>query len=132
MDLSYRFSRRKIPRGFSYPMKRSMLDAVIAAGGIQSVASVVFYFKRAPESLFTVSYTGEQNDGILDPGTFSIWIYAVPSIERSGVQESIMRSVIPAALDWIVEIGHAGNVRRMGNHYFAARLIDGEALIRRD
>ena len=132
MDLGYRFSRSKVPRGFSYPMKRSVLDAAIAARGVHSVASVVFYFQRGPESILTVTYTGEQNDGILKPGTFSIWIYAVPSIERSTVQESIMRFVIPTALDWIVEIDHAGNVRRTGNHHFAARLIEGEALIQRD
>jgi hypothetical protein len=131
MDLGYQFSRHKVPRGFSYPMKRGVLDAAIAARGLQSVASVVFYFRRAPESIFTVTYTGEQNDGILKPGTFSIWIYAVPSSERSKVQESIMRSVIPSALDWIVEIDHAGNVRRTGNHHFAAQLIEGEALRKR-
>jgi hypothetical protein len=79
MDLGYRFSRSKVPRGFSYPMKR-----------------------------------------------------AAPSIDRSRVQESILRSVIPTALDWMVEIDHAGNVRRTGNHHFAARLIEGEALIQRD
>jgi hypothetical protein len=63
MDLGYQFSRHKVPRGFSYPMKRGVLDAAIAARGLQSVASVVFYFRRAPESIFTVTYTGEQNDG---------------------------------------------------------------------
>jgi hypothetical protein len=70
MDLGYRFSRHKVPRGFSYPMKRTVLDAAIAARGVHSVASVVFYFKRTPESILTVTYTGEQNDGILKPGTF--------------------------------------------------------------
>ncbi len=112
-------------------MKRTVLDAAIVARRIHSVASVVFYFQRTPESIFSVTYTGEQNDGILKPGTFSIWIYAVPSTERSSAQESITRSIIPAALDWIAEIDSAGNVRRTGNHRFAARLIDGEALIQR-
>ena len=113
-------------------MKRSILDAAILARGIQSVASVVFYFQRDPESVFRITYTGEQNDGILKPGTFSIWFYAVQSTERSSVQETIIRSIVPSALDWIAEIDHAGNVRRMGNHHFAARLSNGEALIQQN
>jgi hypothetical protein len=40
--------------------------------------------------------------------------------------------MVASALDWIGAIDRAGNVRRTGNHYFAARLLDGKALIERD
>jgi hypothetical protein len=132
VNLDYQFSRHKVPRGFSYPMKRSLLDPAIAERGIKSIRSVVFFFSRSRESVVAVNYTGEQNAGILQPGTFSFWIYAVRSTERSIIQESIMRLVLPPALDWIVELDHAGNVRRTGNHHFAARLIDGQAVIQKD
>jgi hypothetical protein len=132
MNLDYHFSRHKVPRGFSYPMKRSLLDPAIAERGIKSIRSVVFYFSRSRESVVAVNYTGEQNDKILQPGSFSFWIYAVRSTERSSIQESIMRLVLPTALDWIVELDHAGNVRRTGNHHFAARLVEGQAVIQKD
>jgi hypothetical protein len=113
-------------------MKRGLLDAAISERGVKSIGSVVFFFCRSRESVVAVHYAGEQNHEILKPGTFSLWIYAVPSIERSNIQESIMRLVLPAALDWILELDHAGNVRRTGNHYFAARLVDGQGIIQKD
>ena len=132
MDLGYRLSRHKMPRGFSYPVKRSELDAAIAALGIKSVESLVLFFQRVPESNLSVTYTGEQSYGIGKPGTFSSWSYAVPSTERSAIQESIMRFMLPTALDWIAEIERAGNVRRLSNHHLSARLIDGKPVIQKD
>jgi hypothetical protein len=132
MDLSYSFSRHKIPRTFSYPMKRTALDAAISARNIRSIESVVYYFVLAPRSIFRVAYNGEQNKEILKPGAFSIWIYAVPSTEKLRIQEMILRSVVPVALDWIEELDHAGNVRRTGNHHFVARYNGDQLLIEQD
>jgi hypothetical protein len=59
MDLGYQFSRHKVPRGFSYPMKRGVLDAAIAARGLQSVASVVFSIVDEPPRAYLQSPTLE-------------------------------------------------------------------------
>jgi hypothetical protein len=132
MDLDYKLSRHKVPRGFSYPLKRDAFDTVISARGVQSIKSLVLFFRRIPTStLMEATYSGEQNGGLL-AGTFSIWIYAVPSTKRSAIQELIMQTVLPPALDWITEIDRAGNVRRMNYHYLSAQLIDGEVVINGD
>jgi hypothetical protein len=44
--MNYGFSQQKLPRGFSFPLKRSALDAALAAAGITHI-HVVYYITTA-------------------------------------------------------------------------------------
>jgi hypothetical protein len=132
MSLTYRFSRHKSPQGYSYPFKRSQFDIALTASGVTSLDSVVLYFARASGCAMRVEYTGEQFDAILRPGTFAIWIYAVPSAIRAKTLGLIMSSILPSAFRWMLELQRAGNVRRDGYHDWSARIVDGEPVIEHD
>lgn len=128
----YRFSRHKAPKDFSYPIKRSEFDASLEASGVTSLADLVLYFSREPRGTMTVTFIGEQCDAILRPGTFSLWIYAVPFDKKTEVMKVVLDSMLPSAFQWMLELERAGNVRRDGYHHWVGRMVEGKSVIESD
>lgn len=122
-------SRDKIPKGWSYPLKRSALDAAIVAANLTSVASVYFVFRSHGSIFLSVMYTGEQHRQQRGAGTCSVWIYSVPSQTRKAYESAILSALLPAMTRWIEKLEQAGNVRRAVDHQWNAHMSDAGPVV---
>jgi hypothetical protein len=81
--MQYAFDKRKLPRDFSFPLKRSLLDAVLTQAQIARVHCVYYWLRQSGDIVLRADYCGETNQAWA-AGQASITLYAVPSVERQG------------------------------------------------
>jgi hypothetical protein len=141
----YRFDRDPLPRGQSFPLKRSLLDAALARAGVTCVASV--YFRRGSRSLdvdldpdpwlspgIVASYQGiypyrrGRHDvfSLAKPGTVELRVPSVPSPERRRAGELLAGWALPRVVDWLGRVESRPPTWRERTHWFAALLCRGK------
>jgi hypothetical protein len=115
--MGYQFSQYKLPRGLSYPLKRSILDAALTEAGIQHIDSVGYF--RTPDGNVVLSarYLGETKDRMA-AGRAVLRVNAVPSASRSRVAELLKTRGLPALVRWLAELEAGGNAQRSMDHEF--------------
>lgn len=134
--VEYSFTKRKIPRGLSFPLKRSALDSQLEAAGVSQVASVYYTTHQgarsewsgpAANAILRATYCNEGLRGWMFAGMASIYVFPVPSSRRKEIEEAIHSRVMPALLKWLIELERAGNTRRGHDQVFeAAFTAEGE------
>jgi hypothetical protein len=130
MAIDYHFDMAKIPKGMSFPLKRSRLDAALIESGISSVCIVYYRLRQSGDIVLRGNFCGEQPRDRAMAGQFSITIYAVPSGQRSQVELAIEADLLPRLIQWLREIEQAGNVRRATDKHFTAYWSDGESSVK--
>ena len=123
------FDRAKIPKGMSFPLKRSRLDAALIESGISGVHSVYYWLKQSGNIVLRGEFCGEQRRGWTAAGQSSITVYAVPSEQRRQVESAIETDLLPKLIRWLQEIEQARNVRRAADRHFAASWSAGHTSI---
>lgn len=122
------FSKAKLPRGMSFPLKRSVLDAALLEGGVTKLAMVYYNLGQRTSAVTPIvfaEYTSEAERGWAAAGTSSIIVYAVPSAERHVMEMAISATVLPALIRWLLQIEKAGSGPRAMRHQFSATWEDG-------
>jgi hypothetical protein len=123
----YDFSKDKLPEDFSYPLKRSLLDAALTAASVMdAVYSVRYLFGRGEQpATLGALFSPEQGGHVSVPGRSLITVWAVPSAERKTC-EDILRAVgLPMLCHWLAQTLHAGNVWRGSAHDLSLIIRDG-------
>ncbi|MGH9939486.1 MAG: hypothetical protein ACREAM_24870, partial [Blastocatellia bacterium] len=79
----YSFSKSKLPRGYSYPLKRGLLDEWLDEAELTKIANVHYCFNlKSDNFILQGDYFGEAHKSWAGAGLSSIWLWAVRSEER--------------------------------------------------
>jgi hypothetical protein len=127
--LKYLYGKDKLPRDWSYPLKRSVLDAALRAAGVTGLFSVRYSYGGAKQLSrpLHVQFDGDEPRPF-GPGAVSITVYAVPSGERSSVMAQL-ESSLAAVCNWIRRTETAPPAWRMTRRAVAVEMRHGQARI---
>jgi hypothetical protein len=127
--LEYLFGKDKLPKGWSYPLKRSVLDVALRAAGITSLFSVRYSYGGGKQRCrpLRVQFDGDEPRRF-GTGTVSITVYAVPSAERRSTMTQLESSLV-SVCDWIRRAETAPPTWRMTRHELTVELGDGQARV---
>ncbi len=129
MALAYGFDKAKLPRGLSFPLKRSVLDAALLKAGLSGIHCVYYWLRQSGHVVIRVEYCGEGRRAWAAAGQASITVYAVPSADRQATEACLVSEVLPQMVCWLEALESAGNVRRGVDQHFVATFEAGTALI---
>ena len=109
--MEYAFDKDDLPKGMSFPIRRSAFDLVLNSRGVLDEVHHV-YFSRPQRTglLFRASYCGEDRRGWFAAGKSGLWIFAVPSAARKRVEEALIEEGMPLVTRWLQNLKTAGNV----------------------
>lgn len=127
----YFFLKHELPKGWSYPLKRSVLDAALRAASVTSVFSVTYRLRGGSlqgEPLgcpLLVQFDGDEQHSLAS-GKVSITVYAVPSDERSSTMAEL-EAKLAVVCDWIRRAEVAPSTWRMASHELPVEMRDQQA-----
>jgi len=127
-ELKYGFSKDKLPQAFSYPLKRSLLDAALAQASVEeAVYSVRYLFGRGKgPTILDATFVPEPShahDSVRGKSLITVW--AVPNTERKACENLLVADGLPKLCQWLSRSLHAGNVWRSTAHDLALVARDG-------
>ncbi len=128
MTLAYSFDKAKLPRGLSFPLRRSALDTVLLEAGVTGIHCVYHWVRQGGEVLLRADFCGEGRRGWAAAGLTSITVYAVPSGERKQAESCLVSEVLPRMAFWLKDLEQAGNTRRGVDQSFVAT-CEAETLV---
>jgi hypothetical protein len=128
----YWFSKEKLPRGFSYPLKRSSLDSALRANSVyDAVYSVRYLFAHHGAASVLDAQFVPFGRGVHPRvvGRSLITLQAVPSKDRLRVEEQILTTALPLLCDWLAQTQTKGNSWRGMPHVFAFQLAGEKCML---
>ena len=124
--MEYSFHKNKLPKGFSYPIKRSVLDEFLISAHLKQLVSVTYsFYNRSDDVITRVSFSGESHRGWSGVGQSSITIQAVPSEQRKEVEGLMVGEVLPDMCLWLRNAEAEGNAWRAKSRHLVFRYVDG-------
>ena len=124
--MEYPFFKAKLPRGFSYPLKRSVLDSFLDEAHLTQLSGVSFqYSSDGRPFLLLASFFGEAHKGFAEAGLCSLTLYSVPSAQKKLIEDAMTDSVLPRLVDWLRLIDQKGNAWRAKSRHLEFRNNDG-------
>jgi hypothetical protein len=117
VGLQYSFSKSKIPRGLSYPLKRSLLDAGLVSSSISQVFHVFYNMRHGSNIVMRADFMGEGHGfPPFSAGKSSLTVYAVPSQEKHAIETLLVKEGLPRVCTWLQRVEQEGNRWRAKNH----------------
>src|SRR5580704_5349128 len=115
-ELGYQFSGKpRLPRGQSYPLKRSQLDDFLRREQITTITGVSFLGSSKYNSrVLSADYYGSGR--AWQRRAFNVAIYSVRSEWRSAIAELILSTALPALADWIRSFSDPSLLRSQTDH----------------
>ena len=129
MRLGYGFEKDKLPRGMSFPLKRSLLDAALSEGGVARILFVHYRRYREADWIIRAEFLSEAHRGFAGAGMSSIVVSAVPSAERVVAEAALSSHGLPLMVRWLHELEESGNARRGMNQQFVGIWRDGKITV---
>src|SRR5215218_8531361 len=111
----YSFDKHKLPRGFSFPLNRTVLDTALSEAHITQVDCVYYWLRHSGDIVLRADYRREASQ-MRAAGQASITLYAVPSKERRETQILLIHQALPQLCTWLQAAQQAGNVWRGNDH----------------
>ena len=127
--MDYGFEKDRLPRGMSFPLKRSVLDAALSEGGVARILFVHYRLHRGADRILRAEFLSEEHRGFAGAGMSSITVHAVPSEERLAAGAALESYALPLLVRWLCELEGADNVRRGMNQEFIAIWRDGKITV---
>jgi hypothetical protein len=125
----YWFSKDKLPGTYSYPLKRSLLDAALKDASVKdAVYSVRYLFSRGKglPTLLDVLFSPEGRDVHASAsGKSLITVFAVPNEKRKSCENILVSIGLPILCKWLTQTSRAGNVWRSKGHNLSLIIQDG-------
>jgi hypothetical protein len=131
----YSFIKEKLPKAFSFPLKRSILDAALDEASVRTQVYSVRYMlyhhnqwgRRKDgfpilEVLFSPELKGNSDSAY---GKSLITVWAVPSQERKQCEGVLIETGLPHMCQWLERASVAGNVWRSTAHMLSLNIRDG-------
>lgn len=94
--------KSKLGRGFSFPLKRSELDAFLDDNAISLVSAVGYCEPSDHHRVFAANYYGPRSQS--DDPDLTLWINAVPSDIRHHIATEIGMSLLDQVRDWVIPL----------------------------
>ncbi|MFN7930212.1 MAG: hypothetical protein U0Y68_20265 [Blastocatellia bacterium] len=127
----YSFSKDKIPKGYSYPLKRSVLDGQLDETNLTKIANVYYCFSHNSDDLILRGrYFGEAHKGWAGAGLSSIWLWAVPVQNRKDIETLLIENALPKLIAWLQKAESEGNVWRAKSRHLDFRQRATELVIK--
>ncbi len=112
----YSFSKDKIPKTLSYPLKRSLLDSALNSAGIYtSVWSVHYVGRRNSNVVLDAMFSPEQYSDYAS-GKTRIAVWAAPREQRKKIEQLIVTEGLPILCAWLCKTQTEANVWRGFGH----------------
>jgi hypothetical protein len=126
----YSFRKDELPRGYSYPLKRGLLDEWLDEAELTRIDSVSYRFNLKSDNLILQgNYFGEAHKGWVGAGLSSIWLWAVRSEERKVIETVLVNEALPALIVWLRKAEQEGNVWRATSRHIDFRFRDTQLTI---
>jgi hypothetical protein len=122
--MRYYFSKDKLSKGWSWPLKRSELEAALDLVPEVTVRWVIYsheYSKKDGNKLLVISCSYNGFSMPLSSDEFQISVSSVPSESRNGIHEQMEQRVLPEIVAWMRLIDGLPETRREENravHYY--------------
>jgi len=117
--MNYSFSKDKLPKGASYPLKRSALDAALEHANLKDLVYVVYLRNQRRDEVMRADYYGNHRKDFYASGKTSVTVYSVPSEQRAATESSLLNEGVRAIIKWLEKTETAGNTWRSTNHQLA-------------
>jgi hypothetical protein len=122
----YSFSKSKIPRGLSYPLKRSLLNAGLVSSSISQVFLVFYNMRHGGKIVMRADFMGEGHGfSSFSAGKSSLTVYAVPSQEKHAIETLLVKEGLPRVCAWLQRVEQEGNGWRAKNHSIVLEFAAG-------
>jgi hypothetical protein len=113
--MDYSFSKDKLPKGTSYPLKRSHLDAALEQANVKDLVHVAYLKRQRINEVMRADYHGEHlKFGCA--GQSWLTIYSVPGEQRAATESALLNEGIPAIVKWLLKAETERNTWRAVNH----------------
>ncbi len=118
--MQYSFIKDKISKGWSYPLKRDLLDNELNSLPKPLIHSVYYLhcichdFEKA--CVFKSAFQGSFD--LLYPNMYSLCVYSVPSTLKKEISCQIQEIVLPHFISWISSLEAASPTKRSWRHVF--------------
>jgi hypothetical protein len=113
---SYAFSKVKLPRELSYPLKRSRLDAALRSASVYETVWFVCYLGRQNGNTVMDAHFGPEQYGYAAAGKVMLTVWAVPAKERHVTENLLLDHGLPSLCRWLARPRSEGNVWRGSVH----------------
>ena len=127
--MNYSFDKSKLPKGLSYPLKRSVLDETMERVGISKIHVVYYWLRQSGDVVMRADYCGDATKGRFAAGQSSVTLYAVPSEQRKETEGLLLTSGLPSLCSWLKAAENAGSAWRGKDHHLAIECVDGKLSI---
>lgn len=126
----YSFSKNKLPKGYSYPLKRGLLNKWLDEAELTKIACTYYCFNRKSDNLILRGdYFGEAHKGWAGAGLSSIWLWAVRSEDRKVIETILINEALPTLISWLRKAEQEGNVWRATSRHIDFRYMDTQLTI---
>ena len=112
----YEFSKAKLPKKLSYPLKRSLLDTALRSASVYETVWFVRYLGRQNGNTVLAAYFSPEQYGYAASGKVMITVWAVPPKKRHATEELLLNQALPSLCRWLARSQLEGNVWRGSNH----------------
>jgi hypothetical protein len=123
--VEYPHSKPKPPRGWSYPLNRTMLDAALAGLGEATVVKIDFLPVRRSNVVLGARYFGQYSRFRFAAERVWLYVHAVPSEERKETEAALLEHGLGLLRGWVDDVERTSPTWRGTNHSFALTYADG-------
>jgi hypothetical protein len=102
--MTYAFSKQKLPKDYSYPLKRSYLDQALTAVDTSNLSGVNYVLGQGNHGIvLRASFCSIDRKGWAGAGRSALWIYAVPSSQRAAIESELKLQGLPAVISFLMK-----------------------------
>jgi|SRR3954463_855970 hypothetical protein len=123
----YSFSKYKLPKSLSYPLKRSLLDAALRSASVYELVWLVQYYKKPFGNIVLRALFSPEQTGTFAAGRVSIVVWPVPARQRKETEQILVDKSLPQLCDWLAKTRNEGNAWRGMEHVLEFK-IDGDTV----
>lgn len=126
IEEQYSFSKDKIAKDLSYPLKRSLLDSALHSAAVYAtVYSVRYLGHRNSNVVLDASFTPEWKGHPTVRGRCLITVWAVPRQQRHAAEQLLVAEGLPILCRWLEKTRSEGNAWRGTEHMLNFEIQDG-------
>jgi len=105
----YSFSKDKLPKTLSYPLKRSVLDAALQSSSVYETIWYVHYSGHQNRNTVLRAHFHPEQYGNHACGKVMLTVWAVPRNERKIMEDLLVRDGLPLLCQWLARAKLEGN-----------------------
>lgn len=113
----FHYTKARLPRGESYPLKRSDLDAILAEVEVPRLRAV--YLSRGSGGRVMAARLSSDCDRGASAGTTTLHVMSVPSEVRRDVRAALLAGGADLVVAWVAGCERASEAWRLHRHHIS-------------